>query len=1087
MPLTIFPTRQRLLEAINRLFGTSDNCGVVIHGMMTFGQFESRLQSEILGQRKAIPPLGKSLLAAKVINRHYKNGRRGAFSEALKFRGFGTALVSFFDELSAGLIGPEELKKIRGYAQAKEVEILTLYEAYHQELEKHGYLDEGAVRKTLVEALENPATFNNSPTLARFDTIRLVDIYQFTPYRFELFRRIAKVKPVVIVAPTPDERRRAFGYLVTNLEKFESLADQAGKLEIEFQEPDEGPIAAISSRLFDLSTIAPKPFPELENKIEVLKCASRYREIEEVGSSIATLRDEMGLEWKEFCLIFRDINPYGPIIEDVFHRYSIPFHFKKGIKLSHNPFIKSILALFETIDSGFSRDNVIRILSSPYFSRFKGINIDDAQRLFLDAGVIDGPISYWRRKISKKTATLKKSEQRKMRKIIKETLSLIELLEKLGGQLRPNGFLDALRKVIRYLRPDPEPYGEGARVETIRYRDHHAYFQFKEIMSDLGSSIETLKMASSPLGFEKVKNLLLSYIDLQEAPEPHVADRNIVSVLNAHDAIGLSFPVVYICGMHEKEFPRYLETSSFLHETEKKKFNAIHAKEVLGKNPLLVKGRTVFDTAQDKWREESLLFYQAVRSAKQRLTLTFSAQELDGRRLARSQFIDDTLEAIAPGMSSSEMEERIKETAYLAMQKEPDSLTDPEERITRLIKDIFRPAEECDDGDLEERISKNVRGSAQKRRFCRLVDLTAIERTRDEYFFENDFTVRANLINRHNGLLSYETKKLNNVLVDTGYGRYAPTDLEKYGQCPFRYFAGKLLGLEALEEPLMELDARRRGTLLHKALELFYEKLIKADKVKLQGTSEEEKTLENAAVEAFAECERQGGQGDPLLWKIEKEKILSELSLWLRLETADQSRNGFIPIAVEPKFDIKKKDKKAFPPLIIDIKGDGKRYLIGRIDRIDINRETKSVRVVDYKSGKSPGKYKKMIKRQSMGDFSFQPPIYTILAKDYVKREKLLDEVTHAYGGYRLIRANRQSEAYIITDSGKDAQQPVDDGVFLDPASDAETSFVNIAAGVINKIESGVFPVAPKDCDYCDFAGLCRYIPAISEEKKDNE
>src|SRR5437879_11452852 len=55
----------------------------------------------------------------------------------------------------------------------------------------------------------------------------------------------------------------------------------------------------------------------------------------------------------------------------------------------------------------------------------------------------------------------------------------------------------------------------------------------------------------------------------------------------------------------------------------------------------------------------------------------------------------------------------------------------------------------------------------------------------------------------------------------------SPTALERYAQCPFKYFAEEVLRLEPLETPASILlpDARARGTLCHAILRAFYERL----------------------------------------------------------------------------------------------------------------------------------------------------------------------------------------------------------------------------------------------------------------------
>ncbi|VAX23603.1 hypothetical protein MNBD_NITROSPINAE01-372 [hydrothermal vent metagenome] len=1079
--LILYPTRQRLIESFENLLPDGKDTAVLTPNLLTFGQFEERLRAEILGPIKTLPPIGRPLLAASAAKKLYGGKMRGAFARSFRFKGFVSALVSFFDELGAGLIGPDELAKVTGYAPGKEEELFNLYKAYREELSSRGYMDEGILREGLVNALSHKTTFKTSQTLRKTNSIRLVDIYQFTPYRFEMIRRIAKWIQVTIVMPAPDDRKRAFGFIVTNVEKFEALADEENMLSIEYREPDDGPLSFFRSRLFALS---PQPDENSEDDkgcVEAIRCDSRYREMEEVGAEIVRLKKEKNLPWSEFLIIMRNIHPYGAIVEDIFTRYSIPFHFRRGINLTKNPLVRSTLSIFDAIESGFSRNNVLRVLGSPYFGRYSKINADLAQKLFLTAGIIEGPSGQWRTLLAKR---IKKENNRTrkilLEKIAKETVTLIKELERFSKKSRASQFAEELSDLLKKLRITPEPPPETPDAEKIRFRDHSAHSKLIEALHEMSGATKILRMGKASLGFQRIRDLFVSRLENMDTQEPGSINKNVVSVLNAHDAIGLSRPFVFICGAHEKEFPRYIENPSLLHEAEREKFNKAHTAEIVKKTPLLSRGLRVFDAVRDKWNEESLLFYQAAVSAREKLYLTFSTQELDGSPLMRSQFVNDALEALEPGLPSKEIEKKIRNTPHLAIQKDPEDLLDPEEKRTRFLKDIFRPDTTKDGETVEKRIAQNIKGHA-KWKFKRLVGLAVMERERDFYFVETDPQEKAQFLSAHNGDIATYKNVVQDVLVKSWHGRYAPTDLEKYGQCPFRYFSAKLLGLEAIDEPVLEINALTRGTLLHDILENFYETLIKNKKARLSGTERELKILLAAASKSFRKLEKKGAQGNPFIFRIEKEKIENELAIWLAVEREDQAGNKFTPTGVEVCFDVKKRNKSTLEPLKVEM-ADGKmRYLVGSIDRLDIDEANNALRIIDYKSGANGNKYKEMVERENMGRTSFQPPIYMLLARKHVIHEGLLPSVDFLSGGYRLLRARKLKDAYIITDKvkrrNKKEQLAVDDGKFLNVAdTQMEGSFLNLLTGAIERIENGEFPVDPQKCDYCDFIGLCRYV-----------
>jgi hypothetical protein len=53
---------------------------------------------------------------------------------------------------------------------------------------------------------------------------------------------------------------------------------------------------------------------------------------------------------------------------------------------------------------------------------------------------------------------------------------------------------------------------------------------------------------------------------------------------------------------------------------------------------------------------------------------------------------------------------------------------------------------------------------------------------------------------------------------------WSATQLESFAKCPWSFFSARLLYLEKLEDPDIDIDPRVRGTLLHDALHRFFDK-----------------------------------------------------------------------------------------------------------------------------------------------------------------------------------------------------------------------------------------------------------------------
>ncbi|MBI4828107.1 MAG: exodeoxyribonuclease V subunit gamma [Nitrospinae bacterium] len=1081
--LLVFPTVQRREEAISRQMrqGAGDTAGL-LDSMVTFGQFETRLRRELLGPVRLANDFESALALSRALG-----GLRGAGSlleRAGEYPGFIEAALNLFGELGAGLVSPPQFEAVTGYAPEKERALAALYKSWKRELERRGLRAEGWVRRALIEAVDKDVR-SRCATLERFSAIRTVDIYQFTPYRFELFRRLARVMPVTLVMPAPDNRRRAFGFVNYNLAKFEALgasAEGEGQLAVEFADPPKGPMAPFLDRLFTL-TLEPEPVA-VRHPVEVVACPSRYREVEEACADIHHRRKAGNRQWRDFALVFRDVRQYSVIVEDVFTRYGVPYFLKQGESLDRAPLGRAALSVFAVIESGYAREEVEAITGSSYFGRFAGIDRHEAARLYREAGIIEGAPAEWGRRLRARVMGLAGEEARRAGEIERLTVELLERLERLTRQTGAAAFFRSLASLYTWLSLEPYSALEGPRAELIRFRDYHAHAALVEIMAGALAAAQG-HGGDAGGGCRALSRLFIAKARAHALPTPGARDMNRVLILNAHDCVGLSAARVYLLGLHEGEFPRRDPSRSLLTEEERQEFNRRRLDRLPMLDPALRAGWRVFDRAPDKWGEESLLFYQAAHAAREGLSLFYSARELNGNPLTRSIFAGDALEALLPGAA-----ERAEALGYLrlapslAMQQDPARLIDEGERHARLLRDLFDPA--CVPADMEARLAAATRGPRGWNQFARLVRVAAVERARDRFFAEPSPAARRAMATRFDGMATGAKDELARALVIYRQGRYPPTALEKYGACPFRFFAETALGLAVPEEPELEQGARDAGTMLHLALERFYADRIARGALPLKDTDEERAALLAAARRTFAEFLDRGKLGDPLVWEARRAGVEAMLTRWLRHEAADQRATGYVPVAVETRFDFPWK-KGVAEPYRLAMPCEGDRYLTGAADRIDINYSTAAVRVVDYKSGANAAKYGKLVKRENMGVTSFQPPVYMLLARNWIAQTGRLARVAHVTAAYRLLAAPEDGKPYAAVGEGRGAL-PVDDGVFLASgpgAEEREGTFESLARGVILEAEEGIFPVVPQSCEYCDFPSLCRYIaaPRTAEEE----
>ncbi len=161
--------------------------------------------------------------------------------------------------------------------------------------------------------------------------------------------------------------------------------------------------------------------------------------------------------------------------------------------------------------------------------------------------------------------------------------------------------------------------------------------------------------------------------------------------------------------------------------------------------------------------------------------------------------------------------------------------------------------------------------------------------------------------------------------------KLAVTALPQWLACPFRFFLGRVLRLEAVDPEKMELDAMDFGTLCHAALEKM-------------GQSE-----------ALRDCTDGKQLREFLLKELEREaadRFGRELTLPLviQLESARQrlARAGEVQARTREEGWVIQHVERKF---VLDVAG---LKISGKIDRIDRHESTGAIRILDYKTSDQP-------------------------------------------------------------------------------------------------------------------------------------
>jgi RecB family exonuclease len=283
-------------------------------------------------------------------------------------------------------------------------------------------------------------------------------------------------------------------------------------------------------------------------------------------------------------------------------------------------------------------------------------------------------------------------------------------------------------------------------------------------------------------------------------------------------------------------------------------------------------------------------------------------------------------------------------------------------------------------------------------------------------------------------------------------GAYRVSAVDRYVDCPFKYFAETVLQLPQEREAAPGLTPIERGTLIHDLFERFYRTweaqgggTITA--ATLPSAINLFAQLVHAALAALPETDRVL-ETTRLLGSIVARGIADRV-FELEADAGGRVVRRLVEYELRGPFDFPRPDGE--PPMSIAIRG--------KADRIDVFADG-TLRVVDYKLGGLPDL-----------DASVQVAVYAHAARARFERGEGRSFAIRS-ASYLAFGDDRRLEGAI-----GDRQTPPDAAV---------TARAAAFAGHVVRIEAGVFPPKPRrpaDCRWCGVAGVCRkeYVADVDD------
>ena len=538
------------------------------------------------------------------------------------------------------------------------------------------------------------------------------------------------------------------------------------------------------------------------------------------------------------------------------------------------------------------------------------------------------------------------------------------------------------------------------------------------------------------------------------------ADRSGLRILEATDVRGLRFRAIFIAGLIEGGFPLRASRDWIYPHEERERLKEY--------------GLALEDISPATLLKEEHYFYQCACRATERLYLSRPLMLEDDSETVASYYVDELRRAVAPFAVETEIVRSDYEGRGL------DDISNVTQMSVALVRQEERHRYRV--------VKENLVPLSRVRRLLTLA-------RNDGYI--SDAALRRIEIERErcsSKFGPYDGEITNPHLIEWLKQKFGPdfihsaSGLSVYGNCPYRFFAQRVLRLEPRGEAALDLQAIDAGKLLHDVLRRFFERhrrepLYKLDQKVLRAE------LAAIADSVFDEHERVVPPLNKQIWKIDREirKILLDQVLLYELEVQEQSANrqvlpAYFEVAFGGAHSAAKDPDSTDEPLELSretLIGEETIKISGQIDRVDVAGDETAV-AYDYKLSTGASKWDITSGR------SLQLPIYLEALEKLILPDRPI-----AGGGYYVIRGGneRRNKGLYRATQLDYLNLRAKNSVFTD--EDWQQVREEVIAKVwtfLDGMRAGRFIVDPserqKTCRWCDYGAVCRYDRDRIEQKK---
>jgi ATP-dependent helicase/DNAse subunit B len=347
----------------------------------------------------------------------------------------------------------------------------------------------------------------------------------------------------------------------------------------------------------------------------LMRAPSVDREVEEIARRILE-QAAAGRPFREMGIVVRNAETYVPLLRSTLERFGIPARFYFDQNLEEHPVTRYLCGAVDAMLSGWEHAATLEVLRlAPRFADSRAMDRFDfaVREQVPNAGL--GALRALLVAEDGKPHT--EGAERLMHKI--DTLSAIE--EWNSFWLSPADWAARFRTLRNVYRPWNATHVPGSHEDALLWRSQaEALDLFDQAMDQAALALDPRHTLPLHDFWRAAKAVLrLTPLRLKDGR------RKVVQVLSAPEARQWVLPVVFVCGLVEKQFPRFHQQDAFFGDAARCRLNDAGVR---------------LRTAAEFEREERALFDAAVSRATILVTLSYPEFDNRGERTLPSLYLE---------------------------------------------------------------------------------------------------------------------------------------------------------------------------------------------------------------------------------------------------------------------------------------------------------------------------------------------------------------------------------------------------------------------------------------------------------------